>query len=164
MVTEHVGEAFGAYAKKIEKFREGKYGYLFEVNYRLALVLEKKAKLGVDIKRYYHQKDMIALRNIAEQVIPETVKRLDAFFDAVDARWNRENMPGGFEVHCARIGALRFRLEYVSKYLLDYCDGKIKEIRDLNDETLPFTYVANAKEDTYALMCWNNIITAGINW
>jgi spoIIIJ-associated protein len=35
---------------------------------------------------------------------------------------------------------------------------------NLEDETLPFTYVQGAKEDTYALMCWNNIFTAGINW
>ena len=127
-------------------------------------MLEYKAKLGVDIKRYYHAQDKKALRDIAEKVIPKTIRRLDAFFKAFDERWKRENMPGGFEVHCARIGALRFRLQYVAEYLLDYLDGKVEDIRDLNDETLPFTYEANAKEDTYSLMCWNNIITAGINW
>ena len=164
LVTEKIGTAFREYAKKISKFREGPFGYVFEVNYRLARVLEYKAKLGVDVKRYYRANDKKALRNIAENIIPKTVRRLDAFFKAFDARWKKENMPGGFEVHCARIGALRFRLQYVAGYLLDYLDGKIDDIRDLNDETLQFTYEANAKEDTYSLMCWNNIITAGINW
>lgn len=164
MVSGGIGDAFGNYAKKIKKYRKGKFGYVFEVNYRLALVLEKKARLGVDIKNYYRKNDICALMNIADNVIPETVKRLDAFFDAFDRRWKKENMSGGFEVHCARIGALRFRLLYIAKLLTDYCNGKTDDIRDLDDETLTFTYEDGAKEDTYALMCWNNIITAGINW
>ena len=164
MVTDRIGEAFADYAERIEKHRGGNFGYIFEVNYRLALVLEKKAKLGVDIKKYYRKKDVAALKNIAENVIPEIIERLDAFFSAFDKRWKEENMPGGFEVHCARIGALKFRLQYAAGYLLDYCEGRIDEIRDLEDETLTFTYENEAREDIYALMCWNNIITAGVNW
>ena len=131
---------------------------------KLALVLEKKAKMGVNIKNAYKANDKETLRKIATEDIPEVVKRLDVFFKAFDIRWKKENMPGGFEIHCARIGAARYRMLYVAEVLLDYCDGKLEVIRDLEDETLPFTYVEGAKEDTYALMCWNNIFTAGINW
>lgn len=165
LVTENIGQAFADYAKKIKKFRKGKYGYIFDVNYRLALVLEKKAHLSIDIKNYYHEKDYDALRNIAQNVIPETLTRIDAFFNAFDVKWKKENMSVGFEIHCARIGALRFRLEYVAKYLLDYCDGKIKEIRELDDPTLPYDFIWGGKtEDTCWAPCWNYIITAGNNW
>ena len=69
MVTENIGQAYADYANKIKKLCKGKYGYIFEMHYRLALVLEKKARLGVDIKKYYHEKDFDALRNIAKNVI-----------------------------------------------------------------------------------------------
>lgn len=164
MVTEDVDKAFADYAEKVARVKRGKYEYIFDVLEKLALVLEKKAKLGVNIKNAYKANDLGTLRKIANEDIPEIIKRLDVFFKAFDIRWKKENMPGGFEIHCARIGALRFRLQYVSKYLLDYCNGDIDNIRDLEDETLPFTYMEGAREDNYVLMCWNNIITAGINW
>lgn len=164
MVTENVDKAFADYAKKVAAVKKGKFAYIFDVYEKLALVLEKKAKLGVNIKNAYKANDKETLRKIATEDIPEAVKRLDVFFKAFDFRWKQENMPGGFEIHCGRIGAARYRMLYVADVLLDYCDGKTDCIRDLEDETLPFTYVEGAKEDTYALMCWNNIFTAGINW
>ena len=166
LVTENVGKAFADYAKKIEYLcNKGKYGYLFDLNYRLALVLEKKARLSIDIKNYYQEKNYDALRNIARSVIPEIVTRLNEFFDAFDFKWRKENMSCGFEIHCARIGALRFRLEHVAKFILDYCDGKIDEIRELEEPTLPYDFIwSEATEDTCWMPCWNNIITAGNNW
>lgn len=165
LVTENVGAAYGDYAKKIENLRKGKYAYLFEMNYTLARVLEKKAELGIQIKKYYHEKNQAALRDIAQNVIPEIITRLDAFFNAFDVMWKKENMSNGFEIQCARIGALRLRLEYVAKYLLEYCDGKIDQIRELNDETLPFNYVwGGTTADTCWVPLWNSLITAGTNW
>lgn len=164
MVTENIDKAFADYAAKVAKVKKGRFAYIFDVYEKLALVLEKKAKMGVNIKNAYKANDKETLRKIATEDIPEVVKRLDVFFKAFDIRWKKENMPGGFEIHCARIGAARYRMLYVAEVLLDYCDGKLEVIRDLEDETLPFTYVEGAKEDTYALMCWNNIFTAGINW
>ena len=164
MVTDGLAAAYENYAEKIKPLQTGAFGYLFETYYALARVLAKKARLGVEIKAAYRAGDREKLRRIAEDTIPETVTRLDVFFNVFEKQWHKENSSMGFEIHCARIGALRFRLQYVAKVLTEYCDGKTERIRELDEETLEFCYAAGAKEDTYSLMCWNNIITHGINW
>lgn len=118
----------------------------------------------MDIKNAYRANDKEKLYTIATEKIPDLIERLDVFFSAFERQWHMENSSMGFEIHCARIGALRFRLKYVAEVLQNYYDGKMERIAELEEETLKFAYVENAKEDTYQLMCWNNIFTQGINW
>ena len=164
MITENISEAFGKYAEKVKPLQKGAFGYLFETYYALARVLENKARLGVEIKNAYRAHDVSKLKDIAENTIPETVSWLEEFFKAFERQWHKENSSIGFEIHCARIGTVKFRLEYVQKVLERYLCGETKKIDELEEETLDFCFEAGAKEDTYTLMCWNNIITHGINW
>ena len=164
LVGEGLPSAYARYAEKVKACQKGQFGYLFEMYYALAKVLELKASLGVEIKDAYQKGDKQTLQKLAAEVIPELIQRLDAFFAVFEKQWHIENSSMGFEIHCARIGALRFRLKYVSEFLQSYCDGKVERIAELEEETLPFAYVENAKADTYQLMCWNNIFTQGINW
>ena len=164
LVSEGLSDAYARYAEKVKACQKGQFGYLFETYYALAKVLELKANLGVKIKGAYQEGDKQTLQTISVDVLPELIKRLDAFFAVFEKQWHIENSSIGFEIHCARIGALRFRLKYVSEVLQNYCDGKMERIAELEEETLRFAYVENAKEDTYQLMCWNNIFTQGINW
>ena len=167
MVSENIDKAFADYAQKVAAVKKGPFAYMFDVQEKLALVLEKKAKLGLKIKSAYIAKDFAALTDIASIEIPEIIKRLDEFFLSFDRRWREENMSAGFEMHCARIGALKYRLQYAAQVLLDYCAGKLDSIRDLETETLPFSYVLGMSkghtEDTYISIWWDIIVTGGIH-
>jgi hypothetical protein len=127
-------------------------------------VLEDKASLGVEIKDAYTIGNRDKLYDIATKTIPQLLENIDVFFTAFEKQWHMENSSIGFEIHCTRIGALRFRVQYVANVLLRYCERKIDRIEELEEETLPFAYMEGATADNYQLMCWNNIITSGINW
>lgn len=164
LLSDGLTEAYAQYAERVKRCQKGEFGYIFETCFTLAKVLEIKASLGLEIKKAYQKGDKRELRRIATSVIPELIKRLDCFFVTFEKQWHIENSSMGFEIHCARIGALRFRVKYIAEELLKYCDGKMEYITELEQETLKFAYAEDATEDTYQLMCWNNIFTQGINW
>lgn len=164
LVSEGLSDAYARYAESVKKCQRGQFSYLFETYFALAKVLELKARLGVEIKNAYQVDDKEKLHMIATEIIPQLIEKLDVFFSAFEKQWHIENSSIGFEIHCARIGALRFRLNYIAKVLQKYCDGKLVRIMELEEETLKFAYAEDAKEDNYQLMCWNNIFTQGINW
>ena len=164
LVSEGLSDAYARYAESVKKSQKGQFSYLFETYFALAKVLELKARLGVEIKNAYQVDDKEKLHTITTEIIPKLIKRIDVFFSAFEKQWHIENSSMGFEIHCARIGALRFRLNYVAEVLQKYCDGKLAHIAELEEETLKFAYAEGAKEDNYQLMCWNSIFTQGINW
>lgn len=164
LVKDDLKEAYAKYAERVKLCQKGKFAYIFETYYTLAKVLEDKASLGVEIKDAYTIGNRDKLYDIATKTIPQLLENIDVFFTAFEKQWHMENSSIGFEIHCARIGALRFRVQYVANVLLRYCEQKIDRIEELEEETLPFAYMEGATADNYQLMCWNNIITSGINW
>ena len=164
LVSDGLPQAYANYAERVKNCRRGAFSYLFKTQYALAKTLELKANLGVKIKTAYRKGDRETLKIVATETIPQLLVRFDEFFESFEKQWHKENSSMGFEIHCARMGALRFRLQYVAQVLRQYCDGQVERIAELEEETLKFAYAEDAKEDTYQLMCWNNIFTQGINW
>ena len=98
---------YAEYAKRLAeaKARAGEFAYLFESSEKLCRFLEVKAYLGVRTRKAYKSGDKKELKNLIKDYA-EAETRLQVFFDAFSAQWNRVNKPFGFEVQCARLGGM----------------------------------------------------------
>lgn len=140
----------------------GRYGYLFDTLSELCRVLQLKADLGVRIKAAYDVRDMNTLANIAGEIIPEVITRLDAFIQKFRYQWHKENKSFGFEIQLIRLGGLKERLLYVKEQLLFYEEGRIDRIDELEDERLPFAYFEEKDPCMVNYNLWNVIASPAV--
>ena len=115
-----------------------KYGYLFDTLAKLCDVLSIKYDLGVKTRKTYHEADKDELCRLANEDYTKTIKYVDAFGKALEKQWFCENKTSGFDVQDLRIGGLIRRLQACKRRLLDYADGKIECIEELEGDLLPF--------------------------
>lgn len=115
-----------------------KYGYLFNTAAKLCAVLKYKYSLGKRTREAYISGDREMLRHLAEFDYVEASRALRSFISAFEKQWMKENKPFGFEVQDIRLGGLARRLDACRKRLLEYLDGKLDSIPELEEEILPF--------------------------
>ncbi len=162
-LSENTGVDYAKSAELLLNADGGEYTYVLQTMGKLCHVLALKAELGRELKAAYDNDDKAKITEIANVTIPEVIKRIRDFFSAFDYQWRKENKPFGFEAQCQRIGGLVFRLEYVSKRLNEYVEGKVKNIPELEEERLwPNIYRNNPTEDDYIMFGWNHVVTPGI--
>jgi len=104
----------------------------------LCSVLEIKAEVGLKIKDAYEKKDSTCLRWIAQEQLPELSKRIRDLRDAHRNQWFKINKPFGWEVLDIRYGGLSYRVDSAIKRLVDYLEGRIERIEELEEERLYF--------------------------
>lgn len=147
-IREDIPQRFGALAEKLSPYRNHEdWGYLFDCAYALCKAIETKALLGRKIRKAYQDGDKDGLLALIPQC-KELIVRLTAFYEAFKKQWYMENKGFGFEIHDIRLGGLIKRAEHCTELLVDYTDGKISKIDELNDENLlDFYGVENSIED-----------------
>ena len=144
------GKQFGKCAERLELLVQvPEYGYLFRTLGALCRVLETKAELGIRIHEAYHAGDKAALLGLLSD-FDETLSRLEKFYAAYSAQWTLENKPHGFDVQDIRLGGLMQRLKACRSKLADYCDGKLEQIEELQEEQL----------ESPLFSWWSGIVTA----
>ena len=135
------GKAERFYRKISATLKQGEshpeWGYLFTAIRALSDVLEVKFELGVKTRRIYKEGDKEAIRNLAQTDYEEVIKRVQIFYDEYEKCWLREKKPHGFDVQAERLGGLMQRMAHCKKRLIDYADGKIENIPELEEELLP---------------------------
>ena len=99
-------------------------------------VLELKADLGVRTRASYRSRDKLRLSKIAEDY-QTAISRTMVFYNRFKKQWFRENKPFGFETHEYRFGSLIMRLYSCRNRILEYCDGKIDRIPELEEDIPP---------------------------
>ncbi|MBQ2999734.1 MAG: hypothetical protein IJD64_04665, partial [Clostridia bacterium] len=57
---------------------------------------------------------------------------------AFEKQWMCENKACGFDIQHQRFGGLLFRLDACRKRILDYTDGKLDTIEELEEKLLPY--------------------------
>lgn len=137
----------GILAEKAQKSE--KYGYMYLNLSNLCKVLSIKVDLGVRIRKAYKQKDLNALRSIVKE-IDNLLVELDKFHVSLEEQWLKECRVFGFEVLDGRIGFLRNRIVFAKERILEYLDGKIDKIEELEKEILPF----DGKEENIIWCNW----------
>ena len=161
-ISENTGTDYQKSAKLLLEADGGEYGYILQTMGRLCAALALKTELGKKLKSAYERGDKTAIKRIADEIIPETIARVRVFFDAFEQQWRKENKPFGFETQCQRIGGLIYRMEYVTKRLQEYVDGKVADIPELQEKRLkPNVFRDNPTEDDYLMFGWNHIVANG---
>lgn len=159
------GTPYKNYALKIRYAAKnaGEFKYIFDNLSDFCRVMELKYDLGVRTRKAYLDKNAEELGRIANEVYPELIKRLKKFVVGFKARWNRENKPFGLELHEMRLGGLMMRLESCKEVILDYLDGKIDKIEELEAPVLPFE-VGVGKTSNFCFQSHiNNVTVASMN-
>ena len=115
-----------------------KWGYIFRKAKALAEVMEYKFDLGVKTRKAYLAKDVAEMRNLANNVYPLVVERIETFAETFREYWYRENKQNGFEVMDVRFGGLIRRLKNCARLLLEYCDGKVEKLEELEQKIVDY--------------------------
>ena len=151
------------YKLKLEEFaKESKYFYLFNTQIKLCSVLEIKYDLGIRIYNAYGDKNFEELKLI-DKDLTELLIRIDEFYNAFKAQWYLDNKPHGFDVQDIRIGGLIIRIESCKQRLMDFTDGKIQAIEELEEARLDI--LSGKKEfskQITVLNDWAKTVTANI--
>ena len=149
----HVTPGFGAYYKKVAahlhaaEAKGGEYAYLFTTLARMCDLLALKAEVGLDLVDAYKAGDKDTLRALATDVLPEIAARAEAFRDAVEAQWMRENKPFGFEVTDIRLAGVAARARSAARRVLDYANGAVDALPELSEPRL--TWDGRTPGNTY---------------
>lgn len=130
---EAVSKELGDLAK-----RESRISYIFDTLSKLSAVIAKKCRIGVALKSAYDAKDKEALKDIASNKLPETLRLVDEFYKAFRYQWFKENRRGGFDVQDLRIGGLIKRIKTAIDVINMYLSGEIEKIEELEINRLYF--------------------------
>lgn len=151
----------GAYYKKLKKMMEicqensPEYAALFAYYEKLAAVLVDKADLGVRMKAAYDKKQLLALKEICEKEIPETIQNLEKMKILREDLWMSEAKPFGYELMDVKLGAVITRLNSTIRRIKKYLDGSIPCLEELEETRLPyFEKNADKRENR-----WSQIIS-----
>ena len=134
------GEKYKALAKELNRVAASsrKFGYLFKTAAKLCEALSVKFELGYKTRNAYKSKDMVELRRLAENDYKEAERLIKAYTRTFENQWFWENKPCGFDVQDIRLGAIIQRTVSCRRRLLDYVNGKIDSIPELEEELIPY--------------------------
>ena len=167
LFDKHVGPEASAYyadasQKLLEKAGNARFGYIYRTIGHLCSFLELKCDLGVRLTDAYLKDDRNELRRLASSVIPDSVSRLDLFFASFSEQWMSENKPFGLSEQELRIGGLRQRLICASQRVLDYLDGKVDRIEELEEPRLTFNGLPESGCPYILYHPWKNMVRSGV--
>ncbi len=121
----------------LQRNGNSRFAYLFDTQYRLAKLMDKKMNLSINIKKAYLSKDKKALKDIMDRAIPEIYDLIDEFLDAFRFQWHWVNKPFGFEIQDIRLGGLKQRLVTAAERIRQYLDEEVESLPELEQPDLP---------------------------
>jgi hypothetical protein len=156
------GEEYEKTAKNLEKGKDTAFGYIFDALSKLCKVLAVKYNLPIEIRTAYENKNIDGL-NLAIEKISKCIDRAEEFYVAFEKLWHIENKPYGFEIQDYRIGGMIKRMLHCKNRLLDFVDGKLDKIEELEEPLLPFMENHSEKEVEFTCIpYWKKAATANI--
>ncbi|MCL2393034.1 MAG: beta-N-acetylhexosaminidase, partial [Oscillospiraceae bacterium] len=126
----------------------GEYGFIFEKSEKLAAVLALKADLGVKLKKAYDSKNLPKLSDYAQELLPELRTRVEELREVHMRQWFAVSKPFGWEVLDLRYGGLKSRIDTAIFRLIQYLNGDIESIPELEAERLSYDGVNQAEKTT----------------
>ncbi len=130
---EEVARDMHALAKKSRRF-----GYVYDTAARLCDAMAVKYELGIKTRAAYEAGNKDELRRLASEDYVKVVKLIDAYGRAMERQWKRESKFCGFEAQDLHVGTIIRRMNSVRRRLIEYCDGKIDRIEELDRPLLPY--------------------------
>lgn len=111
---------------------------LFDTYEKLAAVLSVKSTLGVRIQRSYKAGYKEDLKAIAGTELPELISRVENLRLAHRKMWMLTYKPFGWEVLDIRYGGVKARIQSAGDRLLDYVEGRVHTLEELEANRLIF--------------------------
>ncbi len=140
-------------ANKLAKLgKDSKFSYIFEYQKDLLNFMAIKYNLALKIRKAYKTNDKEELKNLVKE-IKLAEKLLDKFYYSFRNFWYIERGGYGFDVQDIRLGGLKQRLKSCKERLIDYIDGKIQKIEELEIEFLK----SNISDSNF--LVWRQIVT-----
>ena len=100
-------------------------------------MLSKKYALGLKTRRAYKANDLNELRRLVDECYTPLLDLIPEYLEVFRASWDKENKPFGFDLQDIRIGGVLQRVKSCRARLIDYIEGRISEIPELDEEILP---------------------------
>lgn len=153
-VEEGAGERYVGFAAELRAVskKSRKYAYVFDTLAKLCDALAIKYELGLKTRRAYEAGDKAELERLAKNEYVKVAKLIDIYARAFEKQWFTDNKPHGFDVQDHRLGALLRRTDACRRRILDYVNGKIDRIEELDEALLPY---GNEKQS----ITKNNVVT-----
>ena len=101
-------------------------------------MLAVKAEMGHRLHEAYHANDRATVKTIAEEQIPEMIKRIKAFRAALRKQRMAESKDFGFDILAVRIGGLISMAEQNQETLLEWLNGTRSQIDELEAPRIPY--------------------------
>lgn len=158
-VMEGAGAKYKTYSELLRTTakKSRRYGYVFDTASKLCDVLEIKYELGLRTRLAYESGNKELLRQLAEHEYVEVEKRLKAFVKSFEKQWMSDNKPHGFDVQHLRLGGLIYRTAACRQRILDYVNGRLERIDELDEALLPY------REKNCSFTYNNAPVTATVN-
>jgi hypothetical protein len=134
------GEKYAEFASRLRKTAKSsrRYGYVFDTAAKLCDVMAIKYELGLRTREAYEAGDKTTLWGLAKNEYVKVEKLIRSYALAFEKQWLTDNKPHGFDIQHHRIGALLYRTDACRRRILDYVNGKIDRIEELDEKLLPF--------------------------
>lgn len=139
-VKPGAGEKYKTYAEQLHATakKSRRYGYVFDAAAKLCDVLAIKYELGLRTRRAYEAGDKEELKRLANEEYVQVAKLMNIFGKSFEKQWMKDNKPHGFDVQDLRLGGIIRRTNACRARILDYVNGKIDRIEELDEALLPF--------------------------
>lgn len=111
---------------------------ILSVALKLCHVLCLKGDLGNRLKAAYDLGNVKELCRLAEEELPDLHQRIGQLRSVHRDQWFRYYKPFGWEVLDLRYSGLMGRIESSTQRIMDYVEGRISAIEELEEERLPF--------------------------
>lgn len=156
-----LSEHYQATAEKLKKAKQRNAAFytLFDFYEQLASVLAKKAELGVQLKNIYdhNQKEQMKEKRLTVRSLKTEVNHLRK---AHRKLWLENNKAFGWEVLDIRYGGLLSRLETADYRLIEWEEGAIDHIEELDAQRLAYRGPYGNPEETIGNALYHRIVTA----
>lgn len=106
---------------------------------QVAAVLEIKAEIGLKLKAAYDSGNKDELKLHAEKTLPELKSRFEKLWEIHRELWFETNKAFGWEVQELRYGAMILRVDTAIKRVLDYINGDVDRLDELDEPRLTYT-------------------------
>lgn len=151
---ENVSKKMHTLSKKCEDT-----SYYFQTLEQLSKILSLKSRLGVTLRLAYQKNDICALKKCARD-IKKIIHLLDTFISSFRNQWFLENKTYGFDVQELRLGGLKERSYSCLQRLNLYINGKIRQIEELEEKSLP--YISNRENKDVFINFYNRIVSYNV--
>ena len=129
---------YGSICNELEPFRKENDAADINHAWLLADYLRKKLHFQDSFNKAYEKKDLEALTEISDLILPELIETCEQVTGSFRKMWYKSFKPFGFEVIQIRQAGQKARLQEAQLRINDFIAGKIDKIEELEDKVDTF--------------------------